>query len=603
MIGGVAMDEYLQEFLQDIPSSRRKLLAAWDGLSAETQIKILWALSPKLRLHPDVTSKALQSRNEYIRYLAVRRGSLNAVDIFEGLKELYKRAATDPSSLVKNAPNEGMWGGTSLGEAKEFSEMPFDLQLAVCQSGQLTPKLLSEWLKSVSVISNYDQKNAYDIVCEYMSLPHIREYRRSYDDPEYFWNLLPIVNEDIANVLISYASPPTHPDIRWDSEWVQWLWKHPKQFEKMLNRDDIGLAPLRKMILLHPDLDTKYSGYALRLAAGSRNCPIDDSDVGELFLHRPELLQFVAQSREATFAQLEAIKNYFESDGTGELSRYWEWPNEAPSRAAARNFAERLARRVEECKTKEGRGNWPEGIYAELFFLGLYRISKAVRRWNAEDYNWKTFPNELRKSSFYGYFVGPALEARNTWEIYLALKSAYDKFNQEYINTRFSIGEEIARLEKGGETAFSMVWKYFPIEDEIARFDFLVEERRVLEEAEKNSKLSHLNVGLSRALAVPMVALPVVLIAKVLTWIVSPLWSPLFGESGWSWPTWSVTGTFSWIGPFVSWIGQDWLHLALFISGPGFVGIAFELGRTWIRNSKFRKANKALLDFRYRRPS
>ena len=41
------LPEYLEEFLQSTRSSFDKILAAWDGLSVETQIKLLTKLEEK----------------------------------------------------------------------------------------------------------------------------------------------------------------------------------------------------------------------------------------------------------------------------------------------------------------------------------------------------------------------------------------------------------------------------------------------------------------------------------------------------------------------------------------------------------------------------
>ena len=67
---------HLQELLQPTPSGTAKLIAAWDGLTPETQIALLAAR--KMRAGPfdyfycRAIKKALTSDNAFVRYLAAR---------------------------------------------------------------------------------------------------------------------------------------------------------------------------------------------------------------------------------------------------------------------------------------------------------------------------------------------------------------------------------------------------------------------------------------------------------------------------------------------------------------------------------------------------
>jgi hypothetical protein len=69
------MEEDLRELLQDTPLGRMKLLAAWDGVTTETQIKLLRTLAASRLIVSEPWDKAiwlraLDSSNEYIRYFA-----------------------------------------------------------------------------------------------------------------------------------------------------------------------------------------------------------------------------------------------------------------------------------------------------------------------------------------------------------------------------------------------------------------------------------------------------------------------------------------------------------------------------------------------------
>ncbi len=71
------IEPYLREFRDHRKSSVLKLIAAWDGLSIETQIKILNDFSENGRYNfiiPDqIILKGLESPNDYIRYLIAQR--------------------------------------------------------------------------------------------------------------------------------------------------------------------------------------------------------------------------------------------------------------------------------------------------------------------------------------------------------------------------------------------------------------------------------------------------------------------------------------------------------------------------------------------------
>ena len=66
---------YMKEFLKETPSAISKLSAAWDGLSTETQIKILEEMTKGsfCKYFTDkVNLMALKSKNTYVRYLAAK---------------------------------------------------------------------------------------------------------------------------------------------------------------------------------------------------------------------------------------------------------------------------------------------------------------------------------------------------------------------------------------------------------------------------------------------------------------------------------------------------------------------------------------------------
>jgi hypothetical protein len=95
-----SFEPYLQQLLQHRKSSQLKLIAAWDGLSIETQIKILHKAD---RIPDEIIKKSLNSNNDYVRYLIVNKFGIYHFEKgnFEE-KELFEKISND-SGIAKYA--------------------------------------------------------------------------------------------------------------------------------------------------------------------------------------------------------------------------------------------------------------------------------------------------------------------------------------------------------------------------------------------------------------------------------------------------------------------------------------------------------------------
>jgi hypothetical protein len=95
-----AVPPHLRPLVEDTPGSRLRLLAAWDGLSVDSQIIVLTALRGSYPgvIPENFAQKALASPNAYVRYLAA--GRLAALESFADW------IASDPEPLVRYAPLE-----------------------------------------------------------------------------------------------------------------------------------------------------------------------------------------------------------------------------------------------------------------------------------------------------------------------------------------------------------------------------------------------------------------------------------------------------------------------------------------------------------------
>src|SRR4029077_15971686 len=114
------LPDHLVPLLEPTPSGAAKLVAAWDGLTTESQILILNVLETTglpAYLNEKVFTKALDSANAYVRYLAARRLTF-APDDTEEKKAVKKRIEDDPDPLVRYCLlEESRWGGLGRGLA------------------------------------------------------------------------------------------------------------------------------------------------------------------------------------------------------------------------------------------------------------------------------------------------------------------------------------------------------------------------------------------------------------------------------------------------------------------------------------------------------
>ena len=177
--------KYLEEFLEPTRSSIEKLLAAFDGLSVETQIKLLSTIEGKLSqwefpnityLYKKVFLKAFESPNSYVRYLSVR----NLVSIMYGddeeLNNFIAKVDKDKSSLVRNSRFERLIrAGSTMALMGDdfFTKQSHDERLARVRSGHLDGKSFAKSLERAAKDKHFEETNAQieliELLDEYLS--------------------------------------------------------------------------------------------------------------------------------------------------------------------------------------------------------------------------------------------------------------------------------------------------------------------------------------------------------------------------------------------------------------------------------------------------
>ena len=98
------LPSYIAKLLAPTPANKIKLIALWDGLGAEQQLQILERLSEGTdfdNLAPAIFTKALESNNTYVRYIAASN-----LDLYEKTNPNRVRVEADPNELVRSAINE-----------------------------------------------------------------------------------------------------------------------------------------------------------------------------------------------------------------------------------------------------------------------------------------------------------------------------------------------------------------------------------------------------------------------------------------------------------------------------------------------------------------
>jgi hypothetical protein len=127
----ISVPAHLQELLQPTPSGTAKLIAAWDGLTSETQILMLAAKKKHpgpAYLYHQILEKAVSSDNGFVRYMAAREISF---DPDPQRNSLQSQIENDPEALVRYAHLETDFDALDLDEDPEkFFALPHEARLA-----------------------------------------------------------------------------------------------------------------------------------------------------------------------------------------------------------------------------------------------------------------------------------------------------------------------------------------------------------------------------------------------------------------------------------------------------------------------------------------
>jgi hypothetical protein len=261
-----SVPEHLQELLQPTPSGTAKLIAAWDGLTPETQIAVL--IEKKKRpgpayLYERIIEKALTSDNAFVRYMAARDAHLDDRDQRE--KDLRAQIDNDPEPLVRYAHLETPAGSSELEDAEEFFALPHEARLAKVRSvwgwGEVIANLVSHAVEHQLKDGRVSEMELLEILSDYLNNPRVR-IRYSEDLPWYdgfaklqagkdieaLWGLVLKVPESLSHVVIENLPESAgfcHGIPKYVLDGMS-----DRQLETLFYRSDIGLKELRKQKFL-----------------------------------------------------------------------------------------------------------------------------------------------------------------------------------------------------------------------------------------------------------------------------------------------------------------------------------------------------------------
>ena len=184
----ISVPAHLTDLLEPTPSGTAKFIAAWDGLSPETQILLLLERCKRpgpAHLYHRLICAALKSRNAYVRYLAAKEARTGAYG--NEIADVERHVAADAEPLVKYALLESKWSSLDpqMKDPDSFFALPHEARLAKVRQltgdGEIIANIISHGIDHKLKDGKVSQTEIFDILTEYLVKPGFRQ--RYADDP------------------------------------------------------------------------------------------------------------------------------------------------------------------------------------------------------------------------------------------------------------------------------------------------------------------------------------------------------------------------------------------------------------------------------------
>lgn len=294
------LDNSLDDLIQDKPSSKLKLLAVWNDLSIETQIKILLILKEKI---PDkLKNICLSSKNSYIRHLTARYAQYRE-DNHED-KKLIEKITEDESPLVKyaNFSNYSWFPSDVENIPQFFFSLPHEKRIIILSSNELYwPGFFTKLITWAIEHEAIPQNELDDLTDEFTKNSVLTKYfsRKPYDgydsyqidkDFEELWRLVPkLVGTSSAFFMIKHLPTTVYGYECIPDEILRSL--NCNYLIHLFGREDVYLSDFRKEVFLSDN--DKYDEIS-RAIAISKNATLDKHEFHALIKdNRKDLLKIL----------------------------------------------------------------------------------------------------------------------------------------------------------------------------------------------------------------------------------------------------------------------------------------------------------------------
>lgn len=492
-----SLDAYLQELVNDgRKSGKLKLVAIWDGLSIENQIKILNSVGNmphKLKL------KALSSQNDYVRYLAASRfcsmrGQEN-LDFEE--KELFEKISSDKNIIVRSTqcPSQKIYiiekgkslYGTSVLKPENFFLMKEEEQIMYfsklsIREGNDIAKII-EWGLNNGVEQSLLDDLIFECAANFEKFePFIYDYSGS-KGIETLWKLVPKLGITQSARLLVWSLPSginandKIPDKVLDSLSEEIL-------IELLQWRNIFLSDFRRMIVFSED--EKYNR-KVKVAAASINLDITDEDITNIINgNNYDVLSIIVEccmSNEygICWYPLSPVYTHVLLDHCNDSRDKKHGKTNLDGNGFERYF-DVLTRFDKSDKEKY------DSIKCELSKLAVYELARSAiwQEKNSADWDdylkydiFENIPRELR-------FLKSKVVSNNAWETYKAFRKALRELREyepqllslDYIRCKFSSivplpPEDIEEVAENFSTNDEVVFLYKEVRKIVSTIDHL----------------------------------------------------------------------------------------------------------------------------------
>jgi len=314
---------HLRDLLENTTRGQQNLIAAWPGLSIESQIMVLgrWdipagtsPLALRRGIPEAVVRQAFASPNAYVRYLAVWRMS-------ESLRgEFSQQISSDPDPLVRSTKYEHQsWSLGDDTDCDEFLDQPLEVRLAYLGPAggfmdtetfvRLVRRAVWKGVVEVEIVAMVQEYVTVESNLSFASHDPGRDGLRDYYIGQRFdalWGLIPDVPLAVAHVLVSHLPAETKAMNCVSDETLDHM--NSKLLETLFDRDDVRISHIRQRIALTHPVDA--DDFVIE-AAISRHTGLADHDFASLLRHDQPRLKRMSGAVGMRLVLLRAAEDLF----------------------------------------------------------------------------------------------------------------------------------------------------------------------------------------------------------------------------------------------------------------------------------------------------